>query len=70
MLISEFAVTTAPKAQTVIDEGRARWRRHQIGASVRDAPAEAVRVLESMGYAVGQPTGGPKSERLDRLTRF
>lgn len=70
MLSSEFGVTTEPGAQAVIDQGRARWRRHQIGASVRDAPAEAVRVLESMGYTVRDPSAGPGSERIDRLTRF
>lgn len=70
MLVSEFAVTTVPGAQAVLDAGRARWRRHQIGAAVRDAPAEAVRVLETMGYAVAEPAEGPAGERLDRLTRF
>ncbi|GAA3620336.1 hypothetical protein GCM10022199_26010 [Marihabitans asiaticum] len=70
MLVSEFAVTTVPGAQAVLDAGRARWRRHQIGASVRDAPAEAVRVLEGMGYTVVEPAEGPRFERLDRLTRF
>ena len=54
MLVSEFGVRTEPGAQDVIDEGRARWRRRQIAASVRDAPAEVVRVLrEEMGYTRG-----------------
>lgn len=70
MLVSEFGVTTEPGAQAVIDAGRARWRRHQIGASVRDAPEEAVRVLRDMGYVVETPQTGPPAERLDRLTRF
>ncbi|WP_300680829.1 hypothetical protein [Nocardioides sp.] len=70
MLISEFAVATAPDAQDVLDAGRARWRRHQIGAAVRDAPAEAMRVLREMDYVVHEPPSGPVAERWDRLTRF
>lgn len=71
MLMSEFGIRTEPGAQDVIDEGRARWRRRQIAASVRDAPAEVVRVLrEEMGYTVEEPAGGTPGERLDRLIRF
>lgn len=70
MLISEFRVDTEPAAQAVLDGGRARWRRHQIGASVRDAPEEAARVLRALGYHVTEPDSGPPPERLDRLTRF
>ncbi|MEP9381119.1 hypothetical protein [Nocardioides sp. KR10-350] len=71
MLITEFGVDTQPDAQQVIEEGRARWRRRQTAAIVRDAPAEAVRVLrEELGYQVIEPTTGPADERLGNLTRF
>ncbi|GAB3757898.1 hypothetical protein GCM10027599_24540 [Yimella radicis] len=71
MLISEFGIRTEPDAQQVIEEGRARWRRRQIAASVRDAPLEAIRVLrDELGYAIEAPKGGPPVERTDRLTRF
>jgi hypothetical protein len=71
MLVSEFGIRTEPGALTVIDEGRARWRRRQIAACVRDAPAEVVRVLrDEMGYTVEEPAGGVPVERLDRLVRF
>lgn len=66
ILVSEFAVTTVPGAQVVLNAGRARWRRRQIGAAVRDAPAEAVRVLGRMGYTVVEPAAGPSPERVDR----
>jgi len=68
-LIVEFAIDTAAGCQAALDEGRTRWRRRQIGASVRDAPEEAARVLGELGYSITAPPGGPRSERPDKLTQ-
>lgn len=71
MLISEFEIDRESGAQDVLDEGRARWRRRQAAAIVRDAPEEAIRVLEKeLGYRVTPPESGPAVERTDRLKRF
>jgi hypothetical protein len=70
MLVSEFCVETEPSAQQVLDAGRAVWRRRQIGALVRDAPAEAARVLRELHYDVTEPPTGPAPERIVNLTRF
>lgn len=37
--------------------GRERWRRRQIAALVRDAPDEAIRVLEENGYRIQRGSG-------------
>lgn len=70
MLHVEFAIDVEGEFQQVLDEGRARWRRRQLGAAVRDAPGEAVRVLTEMGYSVADPEDGPWPERRDKLTRM
>jgi hypothetical protein len=70
MLVTEFCVETEPGAQQVLDEGRAAWRRRQVGALVRDAPAEAARVLRELDYDVTEPTTGPAPERIANLIRF
>lgn len=53
-----------------IREGRARWRRIQTHAVVRDSPECAVTELESLGYHVIPPAEGPREERTDRLTAW
>ena len=70
MLMYEFGIDVHGDARSVIAEGRARWRRHQTAAAVRDAPAEAVRVLRALGFKVEEPDDGPPPERTDRLERF
>lgn len=68
-LMEEFCIDTVPKAKQALEAGRAEWRRNQIGALVRDAPAEAIRVLESMKYHVSwQGDGDEPAERTDRLS--
>lgn len=52
----------------VVREGRAKWRRIQTRAAVRDSPAEAVAQLEAMGYAVTSPEEGEQRERIEKLT--
>lgn len=70
MLHTEFAIDVAAGFQAVLDEGRAQWRRRQLGAAVRDAPEEAVRVLNEMGYEISPPHEGHPPERTDRLVRM
>ncbi|MEZ0341655.1 hypothetical protein ACAG25_16930 [Mycobacterium sp. pV006] len=53
-----------------IRHGRARWRRIQTRAAVRDSPESAVAELEALGYAVSPPDSGPLEERTDRLTAW
>lgn len=67
-LIEEFHIDTAQDAQEVLNQGRAVWRRRQIGAAVRDAPEEAARVLRELDYEVTPPARGPAGERWDKLT--
>lgn len=67
MLYEEFAIDVQEGFQQVIDNGRARWRRTQIAAAVRDAPAEAMRVLTELGYSVTEPAEGPRAERWQNL---
>lgn len=70
MLVSEFDVDVVSGAQSVIEAGRARWRRRQAAAIVHDSPAVAAEVLRSLDYKVRDPESGPAGERTDRLTRF
>lgn len=44
--------------EDVLRLGRARWRRTQARATVRDFPAEAAEVLAAMGYEVTAPHSG------------
>jgi hypothetical protein len=67
MLRFEFGIDVEQGFQDVLNEGRARWRRRQIGASVRDAPAVAARVLREMGFEVREPESGCPPERTERL---
>lgn len=60
MLVQDFGFDALPEAQRVIDDGRERWRRRQLGALVRDVPDVAVRVLRELGYTVTEPASGPR----------
>ncbi|MFN8120406.1 MAG: hypothetical protein U0R67_12665 [Micropruina glycogenica] len=66
-LQDEFGLDAADGWHDALAEGRATWRRQQVGAAVRDAPQEAVRVLTELGYSV---TGPQVPERLDRLEQL
>ncbi|MBN9739182.1 MULTISPECIES: hypothetical protein [unclassified Pseudonocardia] len=67
-VLQEFGVDRHPDAMSVIAEGRERWRRRQIGTSVRDAPDEAARVLRELGYTV--TADSPAPPRRDRLRAY
>jgi hypothetical protein len=69
-LVRECGVDPVDGWESALEAGRERWRRHQIGTLVRDAPDEAVRVLEENGYVVALPATGPKPPKLSSLTRW
>lgn len=52
MLVSEFDIDRAPGWEEVLEEGRAKWRRVQAAAVVRDCPDVAISTLEAMGHRV------------------
>lgn len=56
--------------RATLRDGRAKWRRIQTRAAVRDAPAVAADQLMAMGYSVTPPADGHRSERTDRLTAW
>lgn len=66
-VVHEFGVDHHVDALQVIADGRERWRRRQIGTSVRDAPDEAVRVLRELGYTVDEPNAGAAQPKPDKL---
>ncbi len=55
MLVSELGVDSTKKGLRALQDGRERWRRHQVRAVVRDAPDEAVALLTELGYGVSPP---------------
>jgi hypothetical protein len=67
MLIDELGVDAERGAKRALARGRADWRRKQLGASVRDSPETAARVLREMHYTVESPEAGPTSDRMDKL---
>lgn len=70
MLVEEFGIDTADGALDALAAGREKWRRHQTGAVVRDAPEEAVRVLRELGYMVETPSGGPVFPNVRELRSY
>lgn len=62
MLIEEFGVKPAGSVNAACEAlalSREAWRRTQVATVVRDAPSEAVRALEGLGYRVDPPKEGP-----------
>lgn len=62
MLILELGVDAEDGWQHALEEGRQQWRLYQVGASVRDSPETAARVLRELGIrrvtaGGGQPPG-------------
>ena len=67
-LIRDCGFSGGEDWRRVVRDGRAKWRRIQTRAAVRDSPGEAVAQLEAMGYAVAPPNDGEREERTDKLT--
>ncbi|MDL4815980.1 hypothetical protein [Actinomadura opuntiae] len=64
-LVEEFGIDCEAGWKDAIDEGRRAWRRLQAGVVVRDCPAEAVRVLEDLGYKIERPAEPrPESSKI------
>lgn len=64
-LITEFRVDAEDGWRNVVYTGRARWRRVQLKATVRDMPEEAAEQLRALGYTVQAPDTLP--DRSDRV---
>lgn len=67
VLVYELGVETLDGWRQTIDDGRESWRRLQLRAAVRDAPAEAAQVLRALGYTVdfnGDPAPPDNAKRL------
>lgn len=69
MLVSELGVDSTAEGLEALRDGRERWRRQQARSVVRDAPGEAVALLEELGYEVTPPAPTPpgNAERLRDL---
>jgi hypothetical protein len=65
MLIEEFGVRPSGsrgESKAALASGRREWRLQQTAAAVRDAPAEAARVLRDLGYTVKRQGGDGQQE--------
>ena len=69
-LIRDCGFKGGPNWKQAIRDGRARCRRIQTRAVVRDSPASAIAELEALGYQITPPEGGGRDERTDRLTTW
>lgn len=69
-LIADCGFCAAANWRDVIANGRAKWRRLQTRAAVRDSPGEAIEALRALGYLVEPPESGDVSERIDKLTAW
>lgn len=70
MLIEEFGVEPAgsvKSAREALADSREAWRRTQVATVVRDAPSEAVRALEDLGYRVDPPEEGLTPDKPAKL---
>lgn len=67
LAVEEFGVDAAEGWREHLADGREAYRRTQTRAVARDAPEEAAELLQSLGYTVQPPPGGPPGDRLDRL---
>jgi hypothetical protein len=69
-LIRDCGFQGKPGWEAELRQGRARWRRIQTRAVVRDAPAEAAAELIALGYTVTPPDDTHRPERTDRLVAW
>lgn len=69
MLIVEFGVETRDNNwREALNEGRAEWRRMQVGAAVRDSQQTAAESLREAGWTVIPPPEGVPPDDIRRLT--
>jgi hypothetical protein len=62
-LIDECRFDSLTGWRSAVEEGRERWRRSQIRATVRDMPEDAAEVLEDIGYTVTRPEEIPADSK-------
>jgi len=64
-LVLDCGVDRCNGWQTVVEGGRERWRRRQLGSIIRDIPSEAARILRELGWKVEPPEnpGLPENPR-------
>lgn len=65
--INELGARSRQGAWQALEEGRAEWRRLQLKAAVRDAPALAAGVLRDEGWIVRKTKKATARERTHRL---
>ena len=66
-LIQECGFDSLPDWKRSVEEGRARWRKAQACAVVRDFQADAAEVLRSLGYHVEPPSEGSEAPSAKAL---
>ncbi len=69
-LIRDCGFQGGPGWRETLRTGRAKWRRIQTRAVVRDCPQEAAGQLVAMGYVITPPSDGHPPERVERLTAW
>jgi len=67
-LVLDCGVDRCDGWRTVVEDGRERWRRRQLGSIVRDIPSEAAGILRDLGWTVQPPEdpGMPENPRTLR----
>ncbi|MGN6612372.1 MAG: hypothetical protein ACTHLJ_11400 [Angustibacter sp.] len=71
MLVTEFGIDSTSADRQRLRDGREDWRRKQVRAVIRDAPEEAVAVLERLGYTVSLQEGVERPKgNVKRLSDF
>jgi hypothetical protein len=68
LIITEFGIDTTDGWDAAVCEGRAEWRRIQLGAAVRDSPETAAEALAALGWTVTPPPDGITPENINRMT--
>ncbi|MEV4534579.1 hypothetical protein AB0J82_12195 [Asanoa sp. NPDC049518] len=69
-IVAEFNVDCPTGWEAAVKEGREEWRRTQLRAAVRDAPADAAEVLDRMGYKIAPPDAGAPIGNRERLRAY
>ncbi len=69
-IVAEFNVDRPAGWEAAVREGREEWRRTQLKAAVRDAPADAAAVLDRMGYKIAPPDAGAPAGNRERLRAY
>jgi hypothetical protein len=69
-LISDCGFVGGQDWRRTVKTGRAKWRRLQTRAAVRDCPSEAAEALRALDYEVTPPASGEAPERSEKLTSW